>query len=120
MEFAEVNVYLENRAYTEPYTDLEEPVRKKMVFTAHDVLTSHYDDSLLTAKMVGLQALYMIEGEAEEFAKFKRHNVKSLGLKGMSFSFDGENAISPEVKTMIERAQSTLKPTKRASARRMV
>ncbi|OXS77953.1 hypothetical protein [Domibacillus enclensis] len=110
MDFTAVNTYLENRAYTEPYTELEESVRQKIVFTAEDMLTSHYDESLMTPKMVGLQALYLIEGEAEEFSKFKRHNVKSLGLKGMSFSFDGENEISPEVKKLIVRAQEALHP----------
>lgn len=116
MDFNEVNSYLQRRSYTEAYTDLDEPTRQKIVFTAEDMLTSHYNESLLTPKIVGLQALYLVEGEAEEFSKFKRHNVKSMAVKGMNFSFDGENEISPEAKKLIVRAQEALQPKEEAQA----
>lgn len=120
MDFTTVNDYLESRSYTEPYTELDESIRRKIVFTAEDMLTSHYDEVLLTPKMVGLQALYLIEGEGEEFAKFKRHNLKSVGLKGMLFSLDGTNSISPEVQTLIQRVQEALQPKRQAGARSLI
>ncbi|OKL36996.1 hypothetical protein [Domibacillus mangrovi] len=119
MVFSEIDAYLHSLFYTDAYTELPADIREKIAFTAEDMLINHYDEALLTPKIIGIQTLYMIEGEAEEFAKFKRHGVKSLGLKGMSFSFEGGN-ISPEVVALIEKAQAALQPKKRASARRLI
>jgi len=50
-----------------------------------------------------LQTIYMIEGEAEEFAMFKRQGVKSMKVEDISFSFESGN-ISPEVITILTKA----------------
>lgn len=104
-DFEATDLYLTALHYTDVYKEKSEIDRRSITFTAYDKLLNVYDDVYLTPKVVGLQTLYMIEGEEEEFSKFKRHGVKSMGLKGMSFSFieDG-SGISPEAKALIERA----------------
>jgi len=103
MDFTEIDQYLHNLYYSEPYTSIESAEdRQKLVFTANEMLLNFYDESLLTYKLVAKQALYMAEGEGEEFAMFKRHGVKSMGLDGMTFTFDLNN-ISPDVQAAIEK-----------------
>jgi hypothetical protein len=102
MNFQEVDEYLHKLHYTEHYTELDVTLREKIAFTANEMLLSYFDSEYITTKVVALQTLYMIEGEAEEFAKFKRHGVKSMGVSGMSFSFDS-STISPDVIALIQK-----------------
>ncbi|MCP3026607.1 hypothetical protein [Halobacillus sp. A5] len=108
MEFAEVDEYLHKLHYTDVYTTLDEEDRERVVFTSKEMLKRHYDEDLLSTEAVALQSIYLVEGESEEFSKFKRHGVKSMGLSGMSFSFEGNN-ISPEVVALIEKQQVSKK-----------
>lgn len=113
-DFASVDTYLQTLAYTDVYKEKSEEDRRSITFTAYDKLLSYYDDIYLTPKIIGLQTVYMIEGEEEEFAKFKRQGVKSMGLSGMSFTFDITQQISPEVATLIAREkekEAEAKPT---------
>ncbi|WP_394548813.1 hypothetical protein [Priestia aryabhattai] len=111
-EFELVNAYLESIKYTDVYTEKSMEDRGKLVFTAYDKLTNFYDEKYLTPKVIGLQTVYMIEGEEEEFAKFKRQGVKSMGLGDLSFTYDITQQISPEVVTLIERAKAAeVKPS---------
>lgn len=109
MDFTVIDTYLHNLFYSDPYTSIESvDDRQKLVFTANEMLLNFYDESLLTDKLIAKQALYMAEGEGEEFALFKRQGVKSMGLDGMNFTFDLNN-IAPDVqaavsKTLVERA----------------
>ncbi|MED3974607.1 hypothetical protein P4639_14535 [Priestia megaterium] len=105
-DFALVDTYLQNLAFTESYKEKSEEDRRLISFTAYDCLLSFYADKYLTPKVIGKQTMYMIEGEAEEFAKFKRQGVSSMGLKGMSFSFDITKHVSPESIALIEQAQA--------------
>ena len=110
--FAEVDAYLFALSYTDVYKEKEQADREQDVFTAYEKLTSYYDDIYLTPKIIGLQTVYMIEGEEEEFAKFKRQGVKSMGLGDLSFTYDITQQISPEVVTLIERAKAAeVKPS---------
>jgi len=108
--FAEVDAYLQLLSYTDVYKDKTLEEREQLVFTAYDKLLSYYDDIYLTPKIIGLQTVYMIEGEEEEYAKFKRHGVSSMGLKGISFSFDGTD-ISPEVQALVAKEIAKAKPS---------
>ena len=76
-------------------------VQDKIVFGSFEMLRRRFGAAVITDEMTALQSLYMAEGEGQEFAMFKRQGVKSMGLDGMSFSFDGNN-ISPEVIALIE------------------
>ncbi|WP_273122786.1 hypothetical protein [Bacillus weihaiensis] len=113
-DFQAVDSYLQSIEYTAIYQSKEENERQKLVFTAYDRLSTYFDEKYLTPKIIGLQTIYMMEGEEEEFAKFKRHGVSSMGLKGMSFSFDITQHVSPDVLAIIQRAMST---EKRSGAR---
>jgi hypothetical protein len=104
MDFTAVDDYLHQLHYTDHYTELILEERERNVFTAEEMLKNHFDEKYLTVKVIALQTLYMIEGEEEEFAKFKRQGVKSFSIKGMSFSFEGSN-ISPEVTALIKKVQ---------------
>lgn len=105
MDFIAVDNYLHKLHYTDYYTELDEPIREKIAFTAEEMLKRHFKENLITDEVVALQTLYIIEGESEEFAKFKRQGVKSFTVKGLSFSFEGAN-ISPEVISLINNSSA--------------
>lgn len=113
LDFVSVDQYLNQLHYTDMYKELPLEDREKIVFTAEEMLKNHFDEKYISVKAVALQTLYMIEGEKEEFAKFKRQGVTSFSMKGMSFSFEGGN-ISPDVVALIN------KEKRRASIGRLV
>ncbi|WP_390217647.1 hypothetical protein [Halobacillus seohaensis] len=49
----------------------------------------------------------MLEGESEEFSKYKRHGVESFSTKGVSVSFNGDD-ISPEVLKLLDRNKASV------------
>lgn len=102
MDFAEVHAYIERMPFTDRYDALGAEQREAIAFAAEELLADEYDRKRLTPRIIALQALYMIEGEAEEFAKLKRHGVKTYSVKGISVTFDGAG-ISPEVTRILER-----------------
>jgi hypothetical protein len=103
MDFTEIDQYLHNLYYSDPYTSINlAEDRQKLVFTANEMLLNFYDQSLLDNKLIAKQALYMAEGEGEEFALFKRQGVKTMGLDGMNFTFELNN-ISPDVQAAVSR-----------------
>lgn len=103
MDPTAIEAYIAKLPYNEPFTSLDADFKSKLIFGSSEMLRRRYGAANITDEMVALQALYTAEGEAEEFAKFKRHGVKSMGLDGMSFSFEGAN-VSPEVVALIEAA----------------
>jgi hypothetical protein len=107
MDFTAVDNYLHKLYYTDYYTKLDQALREKIAFTAEEMLKRYFKEDLITDKVVALQTLYIIEGESEEFAMFKRQGVKSFSIKGMSFSFEGKN-ISPEVTALIRQNGSAI------------
>lgn len=96
MDYQAINEYIEKLPNSESYMDLEEDIKVKNVFAAHELLKDHFRESQITNRAIALQTLYMLEGEAEEYAKLKRHGITSYSVKGVSVSFDG-SGISPEV-----------------------
>ena len=119
MTFEEVDAYIQSLYYNDRYMELEPDVRQKVVFTAGEMLLSHYDEAYITPKAQALQTLYMIEGESEEFALFKRQGVKSVGLKGLNLSFDG-GTISPEAIAVIEKTIADKGKKGRTSVGRLI
>ncbi|MCK1982227.1 MULTISPECIES: hypothetical protein [Peribacillus] len=119
MAFIEIDEYLHKLHYTKHYTDLPVDLREKIAFTAEEMLKNHFDETLLSDKIIALQTIYMIEGEDEEFAKFKRQGVKSMKVDEISFSFDTGN-ISPEVISIIAKVTETTKSSTRAYVGRLI
>ncbi|MFY2248464.1 hypothetical protein ACOSZH_01135 [Priestia megaterium] len=117
-EFELVNAYLESIKYTDVYTGKSMEDREKLVFTAYDKLTNFYDTKYLTPKVIGLQTVYMIEGEEEEHAMFKRQGVKSMKVEDITFSYDITQQISPDVIEVIAREkEKEIKPSSARTAR---
>ncbi|OCA87297.1 hypothetical protein [Pseudobacillus wudalianchiensis] len=106
--FTDVDTYLFSLAYTEQYQEFDVLEREKRVFTAYELLTTYYPADILTPKIIALQTKYMIEGEEDEYAKYKRQGIKSLGVKGISLSFDDKStAIAPDVIALIEQTNTS-------------
>lgn len=101
MDFQSVNSYLDRMRKTAGYHDLDRAAQEQEVFEATELLKDHFDASKLTDRAVALQVVYSLEGEEEEYAKLKRHGVKSYAVKGVSLSFEG-TGISPDVITLLQ------------------
>ena len=101
MDFQSIDTYLKKLRLSEPYKNLEPLDQESAVFTATELLTDHFAASKLTDRAVALQVLYTLEGEEEEYAKLKRHGVKSYAVKGVSVSFEG-TGISPDVISLLQ------------------
>lgn len=101
----EIENYINQLPYNSAFTELDSETRQKVAFGAWEMLRRRYGSDVITNEMAALQALYIAEGESQEFAMFKRQDVKNMGLDGMSFSF-GTGNISPEVIAMIEQQQN--------------
>ena len=102
MDFQLIDAYIRRMPFNDKYDALGQEQRQAIVFAAEELLADVYDRKRLTDRTVALQALYMVEGEAEEFAKLKRHGVKTYSVKGVSVTFDG-SGIAPEVTRILER-----------------
>lgn len=103
---AEIENYINRLPYNAAFTGLDEDMRSKVAFGAWETLRRRYGAAVVTNELAALQALFMAEGEEQEFAMFKRQDVGSMGLDGMSISFKGNSTISPEVIAMIEQQQN--------------
>lgn len=86
----EIKSYLERMYGNELYTELDISDQEKIIFNAHELLKDNYREKSITDRAVALQVLFMLEGEAEEYAKLKRHGITSYSVKGVSVSFDGD------------------------------
>lgn len=107
MEFTEVNEYLGRLSFTEPYDEMVSDDKEKVVFTATEVLRDEFGENRLTPRAVALQTLYMLEGEDEDFSKYKRHGVESFSTKGVSISFKDVD-ISPSVLRLMGRSGASV------------
>lgn len=105
MDFPAVNEYMQKIHFTGNYDKLPEHEKETLVFTASELLSDEFGADKLTPRVVALQTLYMLEGESEEFAKLKRHGVKSYSVKGVSVSFDGTD-IAPAVLKILKPSSS--------------
>jgi hypothetical protein len=107
MEFIQVDEYLNKLHYNEPYLKLESAAKEAIVFTAEELLRDQFKESKITARVIALQVLFMLEGEDEEFSKYKRHGVQSFSTKGVSISFNGSN-IAPDVLAVLKPARASV------------
>jgi len=108
----EVERYLKNLSNNTLFTELKESDKDKAIFSALELLKDYFPIKKITDRAVALQVLYALEGEEEEYAKLKRHGVKSYAVKGVSVTFDG-SGISPDVIHLIE-------PTNKAKVGRLI
>jgi len=97
MDFTEVNAYMEKLYSAGPYFALPEHEQQTAVFEATERLADEYGEEKLTPRLVALQALYMIEGETEEYAMLRRQGIQSMKVKDLSVTFGGGNDIAPAV-----------------------
>ncbi|WP_445506796.1 hypothetical protein [Niallia sp. 03190] len=95
-----VDEYLNKLSNAEAYTKLSVEERQKAVFTAEELLKDHFPTKAMPVRAIALQVLYTLEGESEEFSKYKRHGVKAFATKGLSIQFEG-SGISPDVINII-------------------
>lgn len=96
MDFTAIDEYIKKLPSNETYINLLEDNKNKNVFAAYELLKDNFRESKITDRAVALQTLFMLEGEEEEFSKYKRHGVESFSTKGISISFNGSN-IAPDV-----------------------
>lgn len=94
--FESIDEYLNKMSGGNLYNDLVFTDKEKAVFTATELLNDHFPNASTNIRAIALQVLYTLEGDDEEYAKLKRHGVKSFSTKGISVSFEG-SGISPDV-----------------------
>lgn len=112
--YESVDQYIKKMSGNDLYMELAEPDKGKTFFTAFELLKDHYRPSKITDRAVALQILFMLEGEDEEYAKLKRHGVKSYAVKGVSVTFDG-GEIAPSVVAILGEPR-----TKKASVGQLI
>lgn len=103
--FELVDNYLKLLSGNNLYIELTETEKIKVVFTAGELLKDHFPNADANIRAIALQVLYTLEGDDEEFAKLKRHGVKSFSTKGISVSFEG-TGIAPDVIHLLEPKKS--------------
>ncbi|MBP3950336.1 hypothetical protein [Bacillus suaedae] len=107
MDFISVNSYLDKLHGNELYTALSQENKEKIIFSATELLLDNFKMSRLSDRAIAIQVLFMLEGDDEEFSKYKRQGVKSFSTKGVSVSFEG-GMISPEVFKIVRSSTSPL------------
>lgn len=104
MNQQEIEDYIALLPYNEVFTELDAETKVKVVFAAWQMLRRRFGAAVITTEMAALQTLYFVEGEKEEFAKFKRHGLSNVQVEDlrMNFSEKQTSPISPEVEAIIE------------------
>lgn len=108
----EVRTYLKKLDNNDLFIGMIEPDQDKAIFSSSELLKDYFPVDKITNRAIALQVLYALEGEDEEYAKLKRHGVKSYSVKGVSITFEG-SGISPDVIHMIS-------PTDKAKVSRLI
>jgi len=108
MDFTEVNAYMEKLYSAGPYFELPTHEQQTAVFEATELLADEFGADKLTPRIVALQTLYMIEGEAEDYAMLKRQGIKNLKVKDLSVEFDAAFDIAPMVLKIMKPPASAL------------
>jgi hypothetical protein len=107
MEFTQVDEYLKKLHFVDSYSKLDDPAKEAIVFTAEELLKDQFNEAKITERCIALQVLFMLEGEDEDFSKYKRHGVQSFSTKGVSVSFNGSN-ISPDVLAILRPSRGSV------------
>lgn len=100
--FDEIDKYISMLSGSKIYTDLVFEEKEKVIFSATELLKDHFPQAGTNIRAIALQVLYTLEGDDEEYAKLKRHGVKSYSVKGVSVSFEG-SGVSPDVILLLGR-----------------
>lgn len=104
---SEVDAYINQLPYNDFYTSLPDETKSKVVFAAWEMLRRRFGAAVITNEMTALQTLYFVEGEKEEFAKFRRHGLSNVQVEDLRMNFSEKmvSPISPEVLAIIETLQ---------------
>lgn len=102
MDIQATKDYIALMPFTDAYESYDAAMQDKIIFASWEQLIDTFDEEIITSKMAALQTIYMADGYKDEHAKMKMQGVKSFGLDGMSFSYDG-TLISPAVSSMIDK-----------------
>lgn len=117
-DFLQTDAYLLRLSGAESYKDLQPADKESLVFTAYERLSLHYDEALLTPKVVALQTLYMADrasvggDEATALLNIQRSGAKSYSVDGVSVSFGDsttDTSIAPDVLQYFEKLELRLK-----------
>lgn len=107
MTFIDVDQYIMKLRNKAGYEGLGEKERQEIVFEAEELLKDHFSAASLSPRVVGLQAVYTLEGEEEGFGRLKRQGAKSYAVKGVSVSFEG-SGVSPDVIALINSQKASV------------
>jgi hypothetical protein len=107
MDFTSIDEYLKKLHFAEAYLKMDDTAKESIVFTAEELLKDQFNPSKITERVVALQVLFMLEGEDEEFSKYKRQGVSNFSTKGISISFNGSN-ISPDVLAILKPSRASI------------
>lgn len=97
-----IDLHIQQLPFTEAFDAYDDVTQTKIIMASTDDLVDAFDESIITEKMVALQAVYVAEGQTDEHAKFKLHGVKTMRIEDIHFTYDG-GLISPKVVAMIEK-----------------
>lgn len=107
MNRATIEAYINKLPMNEVYYSFPDEVQEKIIFGSWEMLRRRYGTEFITDELAGLQALYVAEGEREEYAKYHRHGLASMKVEDIVFSFkDNQGRISPEVLAIVEKAEA--------------
>lgn len=100
---------------------LETAQQTAYVFDAMETIKAHFGDAdiTLTDRIIALQALYMVEGDFDEYTRLKAHGVDSYKVKDVTVSFrDGAMNLHPDVHDQVMRLNPHL--NRRARVGRLI
>lgn len=79
--------YINRMHGNELFIELEDDVKEKIIFTAHELLKDNFKEKDITERTIALQVLYMLESDASDFSSLRNQGVSSYSVKGVSVSF---------------------------------
>lgn len=107
----EVIAYIKQLPNADDFERLPEDIQSKHVFSATETLKGYYGANTkvsLNERVIALQTLYMIEGDAEEFAKLKRHGVSNYSVKDVSVALEGASDIPDYILVILNQLNPTV------------
>lgn len=105
----DVKSYLSKLSNAESFNNLDDTEKDKAIFTSKELLYDYFSKEKVTTRAIALQVLYDLEGEEEEFARLKRHGVKSYSVKGVSVTFEGSGISQDVIRILSDEQKAKVK-----------